>query len=278
VVKPVFFPGGDIGSLAVCGTVNDLSVCGSRPLFLSLGLVIEEGLEMKALAAITRSIGDTARLAGVKIVTGDTKVVERGSCDRIFINTSGVGEVYYKGLSVRAIRPGDRIIVNGPVGDHAVSILSKREGLDFGTAVKSDACPLNGLLGRVFKASHKIRFARDLTRGGLATALNEICEGRKFGMALREDDVPVRGGVRQACELLGLDPLYLACEGRCAVIVAREDARKVLGAMRSHRYGARAQVVGEVTAGYTGKTYLMTGSGGKRLLDMPVGEQLPRIC
>lgn len=278
VVNPIFFPGGDIGSLAVYGTVNDLSVCGAKPLCISLGLIIEEGFDAGVLKRIVISIKNAARLAGVSIVTGDTKVVEKGSCDKIFINTSGIGEVYYDGLSMDGIRPGNAIIVSGPVGDHAISVLSKREGIDFKTRVKSDSAPLNRLIERILKTSRKVRFMRDPTRGGIATTLNEMAECGRFGIAIDEEKLPVRPGVREACELLGFDPLYLACEGRVIVVVAAEDASGVLAAMRRDRLGKGAAIIGGVVADHRGKVYVRTLSGGNRLVDMLAGEQLPRIC
>lgn len=278
VVKPIFFPGGDIGSLAVHGTVNDLSVCGARPLYLSLGLVIEEGFAIKDLERIVRSVDKAARSAGLEIVTGDTKVVERGSCDGIFINTSGIGEVYYPGLSTGKIKAGDAVILSGTLGEHAISVISKREGIGFGTGVKSDSAPLNGMVRRALMASKKVRFMRDPTRGGLATTLNEMVSGVRFGIALDESDIPVSEGVRQACELLGFDPLYLACEGRAVIITAEEDAGKVLKAIKRDSLGRGARIIGRVTADRKGKVYMKTGSGGSRLVDMLSGEQLPRIC
>lgn len=278
VVKPIVFPGGDIGSLAVHGTVNDLSVCGARPLYLSLGLVVEEGFGGAELAGIVRSIKNAARRSGVEVVTGDTKVVEKGSCDRVFINTSGIGKVFYPGLSADRIRPGDAVIISGGIGEHAVSVLSKREGISFGTKVKSDSAPLNGLIEKALKASGRVRFMRDPTRGGLATTLNEIVSGGRFGIALDEASVPVSGGVRQACELLGFDPLYLACEGRVIIIVAASDAGRVLAAIKRDRLGKDARIAGRVVSDRKGKVYTCTSSGGYRLLDMLSGEQLPRIC
>ncbi len=278
VVKPIFFPGGDIGSLAVYGTVNDLSVCGAKPLFISIAVIIEEGLERKALEKITRSIGIAARRSGVEVVTGDTKVVERGSCDKVFINTSGIGEVFYAPLSADRIRPGDAVIVSGPVGDHAISVLSKREGMAFGTDIKSDSINLNGLIGKALRASNNVRFMRDPTRGGVATTLNEIVERRPFGIWLYEEALPVRRGVRSACELLGFDPIYLACEGRVIIIASDNDAGKVLSAIRKDPNGAQAEVIGKVTGANKGKVLLETRAGGKRLVDMLSGDQLPRIC
>lgn len=278
VVNPIFFPGGDIGSLAVYGTVNDLAVCGARPAYISLGLIIEEGFDRRALECITASAKKAAKRAGVEIVTGDTKVVERSACDKIFINTSGVGEIFYERLSRRLIRPGDAVLVSGPIGEHAISILSKREGISFKTKVSSDSAPLNGLISRILRASSGVRFMRDPTRGGLATTLNEIVEDMPFGIALDEKEIPVPDGVRQACELLGFDPLYLACEGRVVLVVAKKDAGKVLAAARRDRLGKSAKIIGMVTTEYKGKVYLKTRAGGKRIVDMLSGEQLPRIC
>jgi len=278
VVDPVFFPGGDIGSLAVFGTVNDLAVCGARPSYISLGLIIEEGLKRETLERIILSIKNAAGKAAVAIVTGDTKVVGKGACDRIYINTSGVGSVYYRGLSLNSIRPGDAVIISGGIGEHAVSILSKREGLEFKTRVKSDSAPLNALIARALKVSRKVRFMRDPTRGGLATTLNELVSGGRFGIAVDEKLVPAGRPVAAACELLGLDPLYLACEGRVVVVAAKEDASRVVKAMRAGKDGLAATVIGAVTKEHKGIVYLNTTSGGRRILAMLSGEQLPRIC
>ena len=278
VVNPIFFPGGDIGSLAVHGTVNDLSVCGARPFYLSLGLIIEEGLDRTVLKKIIRSAKIAAGRSGVKIITGDTKVVERGACDKIFINTSGIGEIYYSKLSIDRIKAGDAVIVTGPIGEHAISVLSKREGIEFKTNVLSDSAPLDKLIRQALSVPGAVKFMRDPTRGGVATTLNEIVSGREFGVALNEKDIPVSPGVRHACELLGFDPLYLACEGRVILIAAKTDAPEVLQSIRKNVYGKRAKVIGEVISGYKGKVYLNTIAGGKRLVDMLSGEQLPRIC
>ncbi len=278
VVDPIIFPGGDIGSLAVCGTVNDLAVCGARPLYLSVSAIIEEGLEMAILERVIRSVRDAAKAAGVKVVTGDTKVVNKGSCDKIFLNASGIGEIYYGGLSADRIKRGDVIIVNGPIGEHAISVLSKREGIGFNTTVKSDSAPLNKLITGILGASKKVRFMRDPTRGGVATTLNEIVKEMPFGIMLNESDIPLSNGARGACELLGLDPLYLASEGRVLVVVAKEDAGKVLRAMKRDKLGRKAKVIGCAVKEHAGKVFLNTVSGGKRIVDMLSGEQLPRIC
>lgn len=278
VVNPIIFPGGDIGSLAVYGTVNDLSVCGARPLFISLGLILEEGFDKNLLKKIAGSIKEAAKSAGVKIVTGDTKVVEKGSCDKIFINTSGIGEIFYENLSADRIKAGDVVIVSGNIGEHAISVLSKREGISFKTSVKSDSAPLNDLIAGVLKASSGVRFMRDPTRGGVATTLNEIAENGDFGISINEKDIPLTEGVRQACELLGFDPLYLACEGRVVLIAAKEDAAKIINVMHKNVFGKSAKIIGNITKEYKGKVYLNTTSGGKRLAGMLSGEQLPRIC
>jgi hydrogenase expression/formation protein HypE len=279
VVKPIIFPGGDIGSLAVHGTVNDLAVCGASPRYLSLGLVIEEGFDVEDLKRITKSISVSAGKAGVKIVTGDTKVVERGSCDGIYINTSGLGKIYYPGLGIDKVKPNDAVIISGPIGEHAISVLSKREGISFGTTVRSDSTPLAAMIRKALKVSKNVRFMRDPTRGGLATTLNEIVLKGDFGIALDESCIPVSAGVRQACELLGFDPLYLACEGRAVFIVAPQDAGRVLTAIKADPSGKNAAIIGMVTKDRRGKVYVKAkASGGLRLLDMLTGEQLPRIC
>ena len=279
VVDPLFFPGGDIGCLAVNGTVNDLSVCGARPFFLSCAMVIEEGLDIVTLERVVRSMKLCAQACGVRIVTGDTKVVETGKCDKLFITTSGIG-VIDKGitLSIDNIKPSDAVIINGPIGDHAISILSVREGIGFGSKVKSDSAPLGSLVFANLRVSKKIRFMRDPTRGGMAATLNEIVQGRNFGIALDEEKILVSPGTRSACELLGLDPLFLANEGKVIVIVASQDAIKVVREMRRHPLGRQSEIIGRVETGYKGKVYLNTSIGGKRIVDMPSGDQLPRIC
>ena len=278
VVNPIFFPGGDIGSLAVYGTVNDLSVCGAKPLFISLGVIIEEGLDRDLLERIVMSISSAAKRAGVDVVTGDTKVVERGSCDKIFINTSGIGEIFYTGLSIGAIRTGDSVILSGTIGEHAISVLSEREGISFSTGVRSDSAPLNILIAKLLRVSKGVRFMRDPTRGGVATTLNEMVPGGRFGISIEEDNLPVTEGVRGACELLGFDPLYLANEGRVIIIAKRDEEDKIVKEMKSDPLGRRACIIGRVTKEYPGKVYLNTSSGGRRIVGMLSGEQLPRIC
>ncbi len=279
VVTPIEFPGGDIGKLAVCGTVNDLAVSGARPLFLSCGLVLEEGLEMAALTKVVQSMARTAREAGVTIVTGDTKVVERGAADRVFINTAGIG-VVPAGVNISATRaqPGDAVIVNGNLGDHGVAILLARNELALAAEVFSDCQPLYGLVAAMLVACPDIHCLRDATRGGVATVLNEFAVSSHVGIRLREAALPLNEVVRGACEILGLDPLYLANEGKLVAIVPGAYAQAVLAAMRAHPAGREAAIIGEVSAAPAGHVILSTAIGGDRVVDMLVGEQLPRIC
>jgi len=279
VVKPVFFPGGDIGKLAVCGTVNDLAMGGARPLYLSAAFIIEEGLPVEDLEKIIGSMKDTAAEAGVQIVTGDTKVVEKGSADRIFINTAGIG-LAPEGVAISGhnARPGDKIIINGFVGDHGIAVMAERQGLKFKAAVASDCAPLNGLVEEMLKVTKDLRVLRDPTRGGVATTLNEIAGQSKVGIVLEEKQIPVRDEVMAVCEILGYDPLYVANEGKLLAIVPADQADAVVAAMRRHKYGSESRVIGEVTADHPGKVVLRTGIGGSRVIDMLVGEQLPRIC
>jgi len=279
VVDPLFFPGGDIGSLAVYGTVNDLSVCGARPRYLACGLIVEEGLDRGIVERIARSIRNAALKAGVEVVTGDIKVVERGHCDKLFISTSGIGIVdRMTDLSLDRVRIGDSVIASGTIGDHAISILSQREGLNLGSRIVSDSAPLNGLTARIVSVSRHVRFMRDPTRGGLAATLNEIVTKRKFGIVIDERALPIRPSVKTACELVGFDPLSLANEGKIVVIVGQQDARRVLSVMRSHRYGTAARVIGKIVPGPAGKVILNTSVGSRRIVEMPSGEQVPRIC
>ncbi len=278
-VDPIFFPGGDIGELAVYGTVNDLAMCGAEPKVLSAALIIEEGFPIEQLRTIVDSMGRAAAAAGVTIVTGDTKVVPRGAADRIFINTSGIG-VIPTGVAVsgRGARPGDRVILSGSIADHGVSVLATREGLSFETSVRSDTAPLNHLVRAMLAAGHGVHVLRDPTRGGLGTALNEIAESSRVGVAVRDDRIPVKPEVAGLCELLGLDPLYLANEGKLVAFVAPEDADAVLAAMRADGRGRDAVVIGEAVAEHPGKVFMRTRIGGTRIVDMLTGEQLPRIC
>lgn len=279
VVDPIFFPGGNIGDLAVNGTVNDIAMCGATPLFLSAGLIIEEGFPIDDLRTIIRTMGDAARRAGVAIVTGDTKVVPRGAADKIFINTSGVGRVK-PGTAINSnnARPGDRILLSGTLADHGMTILTQREGLTFDAPIKSDSAPLNGLVADMLAASGDIRALRDPTRGGLGTTLNEIATNSGVGITLFEDRIPVKKEVAGVCELLGFDPLYVANEGKLVAFVGAEDADAVLAAMRAHPCGKQALVIGEVVAESPGRVVMETTIGGKRIIDMLSGEQLPRIC
>ena len=279
VVKPLFFRGGDIGSLAVHGTINDLAMCGADPLYLSAAFILEEGLETALLRRVAESMGRAAEAAGVEIVTGDTKVVEKGSGDGIFINTTGIGLVP-PGLNLSAAnaRPGDKVLLSGTIGDHGIAILSQREGIEFDTAIESDSAPLHTLVGEMLAASSRIRAMRDPTRGGVSSTLNEIAAQSGVGMALEETAIPVREEVRGACEMLGLDPLYVANEGKLVAIVAPEDAETVLAAMRRHPLGAQASIIGTVTASHTGLVTLKTPFGTTRIVDMLAGDQLPRIC
>ncbi len=281
VIHPLFFPGGNIGKLAVCGTVNDVSMSGAMPLWLSAGFIIEEGLPLADLERIVASMAETAEQAGVRIVTGDTKVVDRGSADKLFINTAGVGLIP-PGITIAGnrARPGDVVLLSGTIGDHGMTILTRREGLQFDGSLVSDCAPLNGLVADLLAAlpAEAIRCLRDPTRGGLATALNELADSSGVGIEIEEAAIPVREAVRGACELLGLDPLYVANEGKLIAIVAPTVAEKALTVLRAHKYGREAAIIGRVTAEHPGRLVLKTALGARRLVDMLVGEQLPRIC
>ncbi len=278
-VNPLFFAGGDIGRLAVCGTVNDLAMSGAKPLYLSLAFIIEEGLAVADLKKILTSIREAAAEAGAKIVTGDTKVVNQGSADKLFINTAGVGAVP-EGVDISAsnAKPGDKIILNGNIGDHGIAVLSQREGLKFKTPVPSDCAPLNRLVADMLSVSNNIHSLRDPTRGGLATTLNDFAGQSKAGIIIEEDKIPVDRAVLAACEFLGLDPLYIANEGKLAAAVAPEDADPVLKAMKKNKYGGDAVIIGEVTDKHPGQVVMKTRLGASRIVDIPVGELLPRIC
>ena len=279
VVNPIFFPGGNIGKLAVCGTVNDLATSGARPLYLSLAMIIEEGLPLSDLRRVIESIKTTADEAGVKIVTGDTKVVNRGSADKLFINTSGIG-IIPEGINISGsnARSGDKVILSGTIGDHGIAVLSKREGISFSTTLESDCAPLAGLVADMLQASRNIHSLRDPTRGGLATTLNELAEQSKVGIRIEEAQIPVKDAVLGACEMLGFDPLYVANEGKMIAIVAAEDADKILKAMRKHPYGKDATIIGEVITNHPGRVAMKTLLGSSRIVDMLVGDLLPRIC
>lgn len=279
VVSPIFFKGGDIGKLAVCGTVNDLASSGAKPLFLSCGFIIEEGFSMVELEKIARSMAETALESGVKIVTGDTKVVQKGAADKIFINTSGIGTIPEGiNLSGSNAKPGDRVIVTGPVGEHGCSILLEREKLNITSEIKSDCAPLNKMVENTLKAAADVHVMRDPTRGGLAATLNEIAKQSEVGIRLYEDKIPVKNEVRGVCELLGLDPLYMANEGRMIIILPRDSVEPAINVLKTEKYGYDSCVIGEIADLPAGRVSLKTLAGGSRIVDMPVGDQLPRIC
>jgi hydrogenase expression/formation protein HypE len=279
VINPIFFPGGDIGKLAVNGTVNDLSMCGARPLYLSSAFIIEEGLPMEDLWRVVLSMETAAKSAGVQLVTGDTKVVDRGKGDKIFINTSGIG-IIPDGIEIspRHAKLGDKIILSGTIADHGIAIMSVREGLEFETQIESDCAPLNGLVETMFEASQEIHVLRDPTRGGVASVLNEIAESAEVGITILEDKIPVSEEVMGACEILGFDPLYVANEGKLLAFISPTAVDKVLAAMRTHPFGKNAVIIGEVVADHPGTVIMKTRIGGSHVVDMLSGEQLPRIC
>ena len=279
VVKPLIFRGGDVGSLAVYGTINDLAMGGAEPLWLSVAFILEEGLLIDTLRRIVASMRDAAANAGVQIVAGDTKVVEKGSADGIFINTTGIGLVREGiNLSAAQARPGDAILVSGMLGDHGIAILAEREGIQFETAVQSDSAPLHTLVASLLEATHEVRCLRDPTRGGLSSTLNEIATSSGVGMELVETSIPVREEVRGACEMLGLDPLYVANEGKLVAIVAPDSAEKALRALQNHPLGKDARVIGRVTSEHPRMVVMRTPFGTTRIVDMLSGDQLPRIC
>ena len=279
VVKPIFFRGGDIGTLAVNGTVNDLAVGGATPLFLSAAFILEEGLPIASLQTIVSSMQQAAQRAGVQIVTGDTKVVERGSCDGMFINTAGIGLIEANlRLSADQAQPGDVVLLSGPIGDHGIAILAEREGLSFETDILSDTAPLNSLVAALLATGADIRCMRDPTRGGVASSCNEIATTSGVGIQLDEAAIPVRPEVRGACELLGLDPLYIANEGNLLAICATEDAELLLAAMQQHPLGAGAAIVGKVTRANPGLLTMSTSLGTVRIVDLLANDPLPRIC
>jgi len=279
VVSPIFFPGGDIGKLAVHGTVNDLAMCGARPLHLSVGFILEEGLPMEDLWRVVKSMREAADASGVTLVTGDTKVVDRGKADKIFINTAGIGQVR-DGVQIDPQRaaPGDKIIVSGFIAVHGIAIMSVREGLEFETEIASDTAPLNGLVDAMCATGRDIHVLRDPTRGGLTSSLVEIAQAANVGMLLDEARIPITEEVKGACEILGLDPLHVANEGKLVAIVPAEHADEILSAMRGHPLGRDAALIGEVTPDHPGYVLMKTRIGGSRVVDMLAGEQLPRIC
>ncbi len=277
VVSPLFFPGGDIGKLSVCGTVNDLAMCGAEPKYLSLALIIEEGLPAENLRRVVASIKSAAEAAGVQVVTGDTKVVERGRGDGLYINTAGIGLVKYPGLGPDKMRPGDAVLISGTAGDHGAAVMLARDGLMEGE-IRSDCAALNGLAFALLDSGAQVRVLRDPTRGGVATTLCEFAESAKLGIELDEAAIPVRRDVSAACALLGLDPLYCANEGKMLAVVAPEDAQAALAALRSRPEGENAAIIGRVTVERPGRVALRTAAGGARLLQKLAGAQLPRIC
>jgi len=279
VVSPLVFPGGDIGRLAVCGTVNDLAVCGAAPLWLSLAFIIEEGLPFETFGRILDSIAAASREAGVAVVTGDTKVVERGKADGLFINTSGVGTVRAGvAVSSASAKPGDAVLLNGGLGEHGLAILSTREGIDFGSTIRSDVAPLSTLIVPMLGAVRGVHAMRDATRGGLAAVLNEIASDSGVRIRLDERSIPVSEAVRTGCELMGYDPLHIANEGKFVAVVSADDAGRALAFMRAHPLGAGAARIGTVEAGPRGSVVLDTAFGGERVVDVPYGDLLPRIC
>lgn len=279
VVDPIFFPGGDIGKLSVCGTVNDLSMAGAEPLYLTCGFIIEEGFAFDDLEKILQSMKDAAGEAGVSVVAGDTKVVARGSVDKVFINTSGIGMLKHNtAISAGNAAAGDKIIVSGSVGDHGIAVMSKRHGLSFETAIESDCAPLNHIVKALLDTDVQVHAMRDPTRGGIATVLNEIAAQSEVGIIIEEETIPVREDVMGACEMLGLDPFYIANEGKIVLSVSGEDAKKAVQIIQGCRYGEGAQIIGEVVEAPKKKVILRTHIGGERIIDMAPGQLLPRIC
>jgi hydrogenase expression/formation protein HypE len=279
VVKPLFFPGGSIGDLAVNGTVNDLAMAGAQPMALSTAFILEEGTALAELARVAHAVGTAALAAGVKLVTGDTKVVDSGHGDGVYINTAGIGVVDKRAdIRPQRARPGDVVIVSGDIGVHGVAVMSCREGLEFATTVASDSAPLHGLVAAMIDTGADIHTLRDPTRGGVGATLNEIAKAAGVGISLIERSFPIPGDVRDACGLLGLDPLYVANEGKLIAFVAAQDADRVLAAMHAHPYGGRAAVIGRCVTDHPGMVVARTALGGNRVVDLPIGEQLPRIC
>ena len=278
VVDPLFFPGGDIGDLAVNGTVNDVCMCGAVPQYLTAAFIIEEGLPMETLHRVLISMERAAKKAGVEVVAGDTKVVDRGSCDKLFINTTGIGLLNGRRLSAAGLRAGDKLILSGTVGDHGMTILTSRQDLSLQSRLKSDTAALNGLAARMLAVTDRISAMRDPTRGGLAAVLNEWAEASEVGIVINENALPVKDEVRGACELLGIDPLYVANEGKLVVAVSAREADLLLSAMRGHPLGAEAVIIGEIGNDHPGMVTMRTLMGTSRVVDMPLGEQLPRIC
>jgi len=281
VVDPLFFPGGNIGKLSVCGTINDLSVSGAVPKYISASFIIEEGFSIEELESIVKAMAEEAVKSGVLIVTGDTKVVNKGKCDKIFITTSGIGEIDEKYKSISSgtrIKTGDQIIINGSIGDHGIAILAARESLNFETPVLSDCASLNGIIRNILESGVNVKFMRDATRGGLATVLCEVSEKTNTGIELIETSIHVKEAVKGVCELFGFDPLYLANEGKFVIIVAAEDAEKTISILKNDFLGKESTIIGEIVTNHKGIVAMKTEIGGSRIVDMPAGEMLPRIC
>jgi len=279
VVDPLFFPGGDIGGLSIYGTVNDICMSGATPLYVSVAFILEEGLPMETLHRIVVRMEEAAKESGVMVVTGDTKVVDKGSCDKLFINTTGIGVVPEGvNISVNNLNVGDRILLSGTIADHGMAVMTSRKGLSFQSQVQSDCAALNGLVAVMLEQTKDIHAMRDPTRGGLATTLNEFARSSKVGIQLNGDQIPVNPEVQGACEVLGIDPLYVANEGKLVAVVLPGEAENVLKAMRKHKYGREAVIIGEVVEEHPGIVAMSTGFGAERIIDMSVGEQLPRIC
>jgi len=281
VVDPIFFPGGNIGKLAIAGTVNDLAVSGAVPKYLSAGFIIEEGFSMDELEVLVKTMAEEAKKAGVMIVTGDTKVVDKGKCDKIFINTSGLGVLDDKYVSIGsgdAIKPGDKIILNGEIGAHGMAIMAARDDLKISAPIQSDCACLHDLIRKVLDAGIRVKFMRDATRGGFGTVAAELVRGKEFGLQIDEEKLVIGEDVRGMCELLGFDPLYVANEGKVMMVVDSNDAEKALSIMQEHPLGQKAAIVGEIDNSHKGKAWLNTVVGGKRIIEMLSGQQLPRIC
>ena len=280
VIDPIFFPGGNIGKLAVCGTVNDLAVSGAEPLYLSVSFIIEEGFSMKELEIIVKSLADEAAKAGVKIVTGDTKVVNKGKCDKLFVNTAGIGRLNLKDSSVaraQNILPGDVIIINGTIGDHGLAVLNARESFNFKTNIESDCASLNHLIREVLDQT-SLKFMRDPTRGGVATVLNELAGKINLGIEIEEPALPLNKGVKAICEVLGFDPLHVANEGKVIMVAGAEEGNKILEILKNNVLGRQGAIIGRVVEEHPGKVVLRNETGGRRILDSLSGDQLPRIC
>ena len=279
VIKPIFFPGGDIGKLAVCGTVNDLAVSGAIPKYISCGFILEEGLSLEELQSIIISMANTAKACDVQIVTGDTKVVEKGACDKLFINTSGIGFINDECIHISAakrVSPGDNIIVNGSIAEHGLAVLSFRNS--FENSIVSDCTPLNGVIQNCIKTGADIHFMRDATRGGIASVLSELASKTALGIELNEQDIPISDETAGLCEILGFDPLYVANEGKVIMVVSKDDSPRILAALRSTKEGRNSKVIGTVTEQHPERIVLNTSIGGRRIVDIPEGTQLPRIC